>query len=35
LAATFVSSPEQFSAFQKSETERWFKVIKDNNIKGD
>jgi tripartite-type tricarboxylate transporter receptor subunit TctC len=29
------SSPEEFAAFQKSETERWFKVIKDNNIKGD
>ncbi len=27
------SSPEAFAAFQKSEQERWFKVIKDNNIK--
>ena len=29
------SSPEEFAAYQKSEQERWFKVIKDNNIKGD
>jgi len=29
------STPEQFAAFQKSEQERWFKVIKDNNIKSD
>ena len=29
------SSPEAFAAFQKSEQERWFKVIKDNNIKSD
>jgi tripartite-type tricarboxylate transporter receptor subunit TctC len=29
------SSPETFAAFQKSEQERWFKVIKDNNIKSD
>ena len=29
------SSPETFAAFQTSEQERWFKVIKDNNIKGD
>ena len=29
------SSPEEFAAFQKSEQERWFKVIKDNNIKSD
>ena len=29
------SSPEEFAAFQKSEQERWFKIIKDNNIKGD
>ena len=28
-------TPEQFAAFQASEQERWFKVIKDNNIKGD
>jgi tripartite-type tricarboxylate transporter receptor subunit TctC len=28
------SSPEEFAAFQKSEHERWFKVIKDNDIKG-
>ena len=27
------SSPEAFADFQKSEQERWFKVIKDNNIK--
>ena len=29
------SSPEAFAAFQKSEQERWFKIIKDNNIKSD
>jgi tripartite-type tricarboxylate transporter receptor subunit TctC len=29
------SLPEQFAAYQKSEQERWFKVIKDNDIKGD
>jgi len=29
------SSPEAFAAYQKSEQERWFKVIKDNDIKGD
>jgi tripartite-type tricarboxylate transporter receptor subunit TctC len=29
------TSPEQFAAYQKSEQERWFQVIKDNNIKGD
>jgi tripartite-type tricarboxylate transporter receptor subunit TctC len=29
------SSPEQFAAYQRSEQERWFKVIKDNDIKGD
>ena len=29
------SSPEEFAAFQKAEQERWFKVIKDNNIKSD
>ncbi len=28
-------TPEQFAAFQASEQERWFKVIKDNDIKGD
>ena len=27
------SSPEEFAAFQKGEQERWFKVIKDNDIK--
>jgi tripartite-type tricarboxylate transporter receptor subunit TctC len=27
------SSPEDFAAYQKSEQERWFKVIKDNDIK--
>jgi tripartite-type tricarboxylate transporter receptor subunit TctC len=26
------SSPEDFAAYQKSEQERWFKVIKENNI---
>jgi len=29
------SSPADFAAYQKSEQERWFKVIKDNDIKGD
>ena len=29
------SSPEDFAAYQKSEQERWFKVIKDHDIKGD
>ena len=29
------STPEAFAAFQKSEQERWFKVIKDNDIKSD
>ena len=29
------STPEKFAAYQKSEQERWFKVIKDNDIKGD
>ena len=29
------STPEEFAAFQKSEQERWFKVIKDNDIKAD
>ena len=29
------SSPEEFAAFQSNEQERWFKVIKDNNIKSD
>jgi tripartite-type tricarboxylate transporter receptor subunit TctC len=28
------SSPDEFAAFQASETDRWFKVIKDNDIKG-
>ena len=29
------SSPEDFATYQKSEQERWFKVIKENDIKGD
>jgi tripartite-type tricarboxylate transporter receptor subunit TctC len=29
------TKPEEFAAYQKSEQERWFKVIADNNIKGD
>jgi tripartite-type tricarboxylate transporter receptor subunit TctC len=29
------TTPEQFATYQKSEQERWFKVIKDNDIKGD
>lgn len=29
------TSPEDFAAYQKSEQERWFKVIKDHDIKGD
>jgi tripartite-type tricarboxylate transporter receptor subunit TctC len=28
-------TPEEFAAFQAGEQERWFKVVKDNNIKGD
>ena len=28
-------SPEEFASFQKSEQERWFKVIKDYGIKSD
>lgn len=27
------SSPEEFAAFHKAEQERWFKVIKENDIK--
>ena len=29
------SSPEAFATYQKAEQERWFKVIKDNDIKGE
>jgi tripartite-type tricarboxylate transporter receptor subunit TctC len=29
------TSPEEFAAYQKVEQERWFKVIKDNDIRGD
>lgn len=29
------TTPEEFAAYQKNEQERWFKVIKDNDIKGD
>lgn len=29
------STPEQFAAYQKSEQDRWFKVIRENDIKGD
>jgi len=29
------TTPEEFAAYQKSEQERWFKVIKDNDIRGD
>jgi tripartite-type tricarboxylate transporter receptor subunit TctC len=29
------TSPEEFAAYQKAEQDRWFKVIKDNGIKGD
>lgn len=29
------TSPEDFAAYQKAEQERWFKVIAENNIKGD
>jgi tripartite-type tricarboxylate transporter receptor subunit TctC len=29
------TSPEEFATYQKAEQERWFKVIKDNDIKGD
>ena len=30
-----VSSPDEFAAFQQREQERWFKVIKENDIKSD
>jgi tripartite-type tricarboxylate transporter receptor subunit TctC len=33
LYETMVSSPEEFSAFIKSETERWGKVIREQNLK--
>jgi tripartite-type tricarboxylate transporter receptor subunit TctC len=29
------STPAEFAAYQKSEQERWFKVIRENDIKGD
>jgi hypothetical protein len=29
------SWPEDFAAYQKSEQERWFKVIKENDSRGD
>ena len=29
------SSGADFAAYQKSEQDRWFKVIRDNDIKGD
>jgi hypothetical protein len=29
------TSPEAFAAYQKSEQDLWFKVIKENDIKGD
>src|SRR5262249_14003061 len=29
------SSPQDFATYQKNEQERWFKVIKDNDIKAD
>jgi len=29
------STPDEFAAFQQREQERWFKVIKDNDIKSD
>ena len=29
------NSPEDFAAYQKAEQERWFKVIKENDIKGE
>ena len=29
------STPAEFASFQKAEQERWFKVIQDNDIKGD
>ncbi|MCX7360739.1 MAG: tripartite tricarboxylate transporter substrate-binding protein, partial [Alphaproteobacteria bacterium] len=31
----FAAYPEAFATYQKAEQERWFKVIKDNDIKGD
>jgi tripartite-type tricarboxylate transporter receptor subunit TctC len=33
LYETMVSSPEEFAAFIKSETERWGKVIREQNLK--
>ena len=30
-----VSTPEEFAAFQKAEQERWFRIIRENNIKTD
>lgn len=29
------STPEEFAAFQKAEQERWFRIIRENNIKTD
>jgi tripartite-type tricarboxylate transporter receptor subunit TctC len=29
------SSPEEFASFQKAEQERWFRIIKANDIKAD
>jgi tripartite-type tricarboxylate transporter receptor subunit TctC len=29
------STPEEFASFQKAEQERWFKIIRDNNIKAE
>jgi hypothetical protein len=29
------TKPEEFAVYQKSEQERWFKIIKENDIKGD
>jgi hypothetical protein len=33
--AAFVDSGEDFATYQKSEQDRWFKVIKENDIRGD
>ena len=32
---TIASAPEEFAAFQQRKQERWFKVIKDINIKSE
>ena len=29
------TTPQEFAAFQKAEQERWFRIIRENNIKTD